>query len=512
MSHEWTPIPGDFYYGLPSQPRLLASTRPAVDFVPQSPFKTTPKHIYTFPSGHSIRPLWDTIIVPQLVSIIKAHDITGPACLDAVCIGPSEVEAVATVWIGVGEGALSSDTASSMVKEVKEFCVGMGAKHFEVEIRVTDVQRLTKFLDPESFPINIHKLADPFCYTLGTPISTAKYPNAIGTGGLLLSLPGYDKLYMLTARHVVDHDHRSRLDPSNVQDRTVVRIHTPTTFRDSRKELVARIETLTAMMNGYQRRLETAERMGREIPDTLRQSVSFVEAELYALTQWLHRLDTSFSSENDRSFGQTFAYPPIKFNVGPATSDANGVAGYTEDWCLLETDIQSDTGLVNHLSLLDIDDRTLALSRSDKSPIMDVDDDYLRIGGHLTQVDLESQSFAVLKNGATSSLTLGITNGLHSYWREEIAWSKELAVISLGQESSQSGLEYFSQGGDSGSTVIDRQGRVVGMMHAGCKRGKEVVWGQDGIKVASPTDITYVTPWWWLARRMREFGLVPTVV
>ena len=161
--------------------------------------------------------------------------------MDAVRIGFDEEEAVATIWIGLPEGAVPYETAAMMAENIKAFCVAKGANLFEVEFRATIVQKLTKLIDVESLHKDLYKVADSFCHTLGTPISTAKYPDAVGTGGLLLRLPEHDRLFMLTAHHVVEQDGNARLETSDDVDTTTVRLHTVSSFRGLRETLNAKI-------------------------------------------------------------------------------------------------------------------------------------------------------------------------------------------------------------------------------------------------------------------------------
>ena len=434
----------------------------------------------------------------------------GPACLDAVRIGFDEEEAVATIWIGLPEGAVPYETAAMMAENIKAFCVAKGANLFEVEFRATIVQKLTKLIDVESLHKDLYKVADSFCHTLGTPISTAKYPDAVGTGGLLLRLPEHDRLFMLTAHHVVEQDGNARLETSDDVDTTTVRLHTVSSFRGLRETLNAKIAIQASQVEEYNRKIAVAEERGRN-PTVLQQSHHLIKGHLDILNGWSKRMDDEFGDVDLRTFGRTFAYPPIAFNVDASNSDRNQVTGYSEDWALVETDIRHGTEPINVLNLLDTDDMVFAQLGPNHLPALRMDGEsfgLLKVDGSLTQADLSEGIFTVLKRGTTSDLTLGLTNSVHSYWRKDTAWSKELAVINF-----ERGLlsSPFSQKGDSGAIVIDRGGRVCGLLHAGCCIGEEVVRGFDGLKHRAGMDITYVTPWWWLKERMRVFGLEPIV-
>ena len=509
-------LPATFYAGIPSRPKLLASTRPAAQLAHlESDYGIIPKRIYPISPRHKICALWEATIVPHIADLISALYPTGTVCLDLVEIGHTEEDAIATIWIGLRAGAISYETAARMAEATKEFCMGKGAGQFEIDVRDTCVQKLTKLLDPGSILPDLHKHADPWCHTLGTPISTAKYPNAIGTGGLMVRLPNQEKLFMLSAHHVVELDHRSRLEPTQEDKRTLVRLQTPASFKNIQEELAKQIAVQTTFVNGIKGAIEQAELSGRD-PTFLRQKHNRTEVPLNDLIDWSKRLNTNFSDTDQRTFGQTYAYPPIAYDVATGNSDHDRANNFSEDWCLIETDIELGTEPINVLNFGDIGELLFAKRRPDRLPALSVEmelSQMLKINGFLSQADLATKSIAVIKRGFGTELTLGMTNCVHSYWRHDIAWSKELAIINL-DDNGERGTDSkaFSAHGDSGATVIDRQGRICGLLHAGCLAGEKVVQGPDGSKLRAPMDITYVTPWWWLKGRMRDFGLEPTVV
>lgn len=95
----------------------------------------------------------------------------------------------------------------------------------------------------------------------------------------------------------------------------------------------------------------------------------------------------------------------------------------------------------------------------------------------------------VVKHGATTGTTTGRVNGLESFTRSLDAYnikqiSKELAILE--HPPKRYGAEGFSADGDSGSIILDRVGRFVGMVTGGHP------------SQSSRTDITYATPFWWL--------------
>lgn len=97
----------------------------------------------------------------------------------------------------------------------------------------------------------------------------------------------------------------------------------------------------------------------------------------------------------------------------------------------------------------------------------------------------------VVKNGRTTGTTIGRVNGLHSYTRAYPAHgidgtSIEVAVLPHSKEKGP-----FSALGDSGSIVLERGGGIVGMLTGG-----------SGYTIR--TDVTYLTPYWWLDEQIKK--------
>ena len=96
----------------------------------------------------------------------------------------------------------------------------------------------------------------------------------------------------------------------------------------------------------------------------------------------------------------------------------------------------------------------------------------------------------VVKNGLTTGTTVGRVNGLESFRRVYENYgishkSLEIAVLPYDKSHGK-----FSDVGDSGSVVLDRGGRIVGILTGGSGPTDE-------------TDITYLTPYWWVEEQVK---------
>lgn len=96
----------------------------------------------------------------------------------------------------------------------------------------------------------------------------------------------------------------------------------------------------------------------------------------------------------------------------------------------------------------------------------------------------------VVKNGKTTGTTLGRLTGMESFIRThpEYGIKKTSIEIAVYPCSNKDGA--FSAPGDSGSIVVDSRGRIVGLLVAGAGTTEE-------------TDVTYLTPYWWIEEQMK---------
>jgi hypothetical protein len=115
----------------------------------------------------------------------------------------------------------------------------------------------------------------------------------------------------------------------------------------------------------------------------------------------------------------------------------------------------------------------------------------------------ELSSLRVLKHGRTSGWTAGSLNQLASNCSrnegegERQLVTTELCVVNLYSKTRP--FNNFSFEGDSGASVIDLKGRVVGMLHGG-----------NGKSQHHALEIAYVTPMEWVLEQIREaLGLEP---
>jgi len=126
-------------------------------------------------------------------------------------------------------------------------------------------------------------------------------------------------------------------------------------------------------------------------------------------------------------------------------------------------------------------------------------DGLLQLRGVVKEKDLRSPSMLdangeacllVVKTGNTTGFTIGRLTGIDSFTREIDAYgiqstSMEVAILPYSHKD-----KAFSAPGDSGSIVVDGKGRIVGVLTAGSGP-------------TETTDVTYVTPFYWVLERIK---------
>jgi len=95
----------------------------------------------------------------------------------------------------------------------------------------------------------------------------------------------------------------------------------------------------------------------------------------------------------------------------------------------------------------------------------------------------------VVKNGSTTGTTIGRTNGLDSFTCTLPKCGIKHIFLSLAVLPYKTRSK-FSDFGDSGSIVLTRDGCIVGLLTGGTGPSDE-------------TDITLITPFWWLEKEIK---------
>ncbi|KAI0263962.1 hypothetical protein BC834DRAFT_884755, partial [Gloeopeniophorella convolvens] len=357
-----------------------------------------------------------------------------------------------------------------------------------------------------SDPINHHvpDFRKPFSATLGLPIAPLNTAYYEGTGALYfrLSNDSNDKrIALLTCAHVVR-------PPPAFTDNTGM---TRTNASQPKEHMVALgfggyDRAITGMMAEAASLIRNIEVWNRQLarlsgnPERHHE----VTAEVDKATRTINRLDAlhrdvtkSRSIPELRTVGWALHSSPIQVSAAPL--------GYTEDWGLVELDpkqIDMSTFPGNKIFVGGKYSaggfaKAMYPHHEDQGSYWLPEDSLVQASGVVSaatisnpqHLDVNGQKcLFVLKNGGTTGTTFGRANGLESVKRSypeyviRQADSLELA---------------FSDAGDSGSIVVTREGKILGM-----------VTGRAG--PTDDTDVTWLTPYWWLQDQIKKHTLTPT--
>jgi hypothetical protein len=198
-----------YYKGLPSEPPLIATTKPNPFEYPTGPEAYSVLKELRELGDHPLAIVWDGGLAERLCRGLNEMHVNWTS-IDAVrIVEVGESSGPAIVWIGVEFGALSFDEGSVVAHNCQDL---INSYHihdyydYYVEIRASRVMRQAsnRFFDPVLLSDRTFTARDPYTATLGIPISAKDRPWAEGTGGFYLSAGGDDKaIYLVTARHVV---------------------------------------------------------------------------------------------------------------------------------------------------------------------------------------------------------------------------------------------------------------------------------------------------------------------
>ncbi|RPA96307.1 hypothetical protein L873DRAFT_1811408 [Choiromyces venosus 120613-1] len=470
-----------YYKSLPSQPPLIATTKPCPFEAPTGPEAySVPKELRCL-ADHHLTTVWGHGLAIQLCRSLTTMGVKW-SCLDALHIANvGEPSGPAIIWIGVEFRALSFEEGSKVAINCHTLIDSHGIRDYYVEIRESHVMRQAgnRFFDPVPFSDPTFTAQDPYTATLGIPISIKDRPRAEGTGGFYLSAGGNDKnIYLVTARHVVlpvDNDGNKeyyRQNESKPRDEVVV-LGTGA-FNSKLAAIDYEIRGQEYAITVAKAGIESVQ--GMDDPKSVRE---YEEAEKYleaaekgleALKALRHEIATHWMAKEKRYICDLAI---IKINAGKL--DANNYRGNTinigkkyspqEFMDKVYLHPTSPTSFKFPYSrLVKLEDQ-VPESTLVKLPMLDANGDpYL----------------VVFKNGATTGTTIGRANNVSSYTRNYFAGqyyeSREWPVIPTDKYSGA-----FSAKGDSGSCVADAYSRVGGIL-------------TGGSGATDSSDITYVTP------------------
>ena len=381
-------------------------------------------------------------------------------------------------------------------------------------------------------------LRKPFTFTLGLSIAPHATPYYEGTGGVFLRLSTDDndkRVYLLTCAHVarppVQFENVAYTLKNTSQPLEKFVLHGTESCSDAIGNIMKLIGDETKRIAAWQSSLDRvpAYAQGEPASRTNRRAelaglIDAAKTRITAANELHDAITKNYTFLDSRIFGHL--YHCAKIEVGGD--------GYMYDWALIEVHkdrleaglFQGNKLYVGASQSLDLSPFPFVLSIAD-APLYPT-------GGNMTAVDWENYMFPqphdrrdlhvpedlllqiedyvreddfrsprnrdvndvdtllAVKNGRTTGTTFGRVNGLESinryYEGHDIRFDATEMII-LGYDIKTGKNDRFSDGGDSGSVVVDRRGRLIGLLTGG--RGP-----------TNATDKTYVTPYYRLKKQI----------
>ncbi|KAF8970307.1 hypothetical protein BDZ97DRAFT_1753925 [Flammula alnicola] len=497
-----------YYNGLPSKPRLIARTGAPWD-PPSGPEAYLRCKELRIPGQHELlTQLWEDNLA------IKVHDILNKnhvdwSSTDIVRIAhDDEPDGNLILWIGVWvrpPTRLSYEAGIEVARQCKRLLLDHGIADVDVELRESNIiQMPTDIIDPTAI------LREPFTTTLGITICAEDTPWAEGTAGFFIAVPGVDKLFLVTARHVLfpraENKHFERTNES--QPRRNVLVLSETSFQEHLFRIKRDIQDQDIVIASQESRIAGVAGQDDAESQAIREDAEHekkkAERRAQTLTNFLQELLGQWSTNKSRTLGHVIFSPEIVVGAGQ----------YTQDIAVIEVDASKISPADFPGNFIDLGTKYTPVELTRKMlphPNLNArnfnkftwpGNRLLKLSGPIPQAEMRHPPMSdpdgeacitVLKRGRTTDVTVGkATTNFVSYTRNlylsepdserdgtaAAAASKALAVIPLDKECGP-----FAAKGDSGAVVVDGVGRIAGILTGG---------GGGGANDAC--DVAYVTP------------------
>ena len=510
----------NFYYGLPSRPRLVARSSTYIWVEPTgADAYLVPKE--ASPLGfHPLREIWEATVGPAMVDYLDGKGVKFTS-LDPVRMGQTgDSSPSAIVWIGVLPGSLTAEIGIEVAIHCKSILSAHHIEDVHIEIRESEVFRSAKMYLPAPTAHATAQVLEPFSTSLGFPISTESTPSIGGTGGFYVFDPRRPgAIYLVTARHVVIRPEENDNTLYNDRDRSRrVLLFSDPAIEEHLETIKSSVSYMELTVNDLEKRLEFSkgekairrwgEEMAKMDQDAAQSQLNEARKAVGDLKTFLTDVSRDWGERNNRLLGHVVLSPPISFGVEKG--------GFTEDWAVIEVDkskVDSTNCVGNAIDLgskITKDDFKAWIDPANPLSFDYPVDRLYKFHRTIPDEEMGKSSstgrtldhegnpiITVVKNGSTSGITIGRLNNIRSFTRYDFCepgtMSKEVAVL---PRNSDSGA--FSYPGDSGSVVIDGKGRLAGLLTGGTRGGPGFTEGFD---------FTYVTSINFLLERMSLHGL-----
>jgi len=490
-----------YYHGLPSKPRLIARTGTPW-YPPSGPEPYLRFKELRIPGQHQLLDLWEDNLALNVHDILDQNEVNWSST-DIVRIAHvDEPSGNLILWIGVRPHPtpLSYDVGINVALQCKRLLLDYHITDVDVELRESDIIQMVG--PPLLKPIDLDLTAiqrEPFTTALGITICAQDTPWAEGTAGFFLAVPGINKLFLVTTRHVLfpQSENKSFECTNESQARHNVLLLSESSFQQHLLSIKKEIDNQDTIIAAQEWRIERI--VGHALSKFMHKDAKFrvkdARARARALTDFHQELLANWATDESRILGHVVYSPPI---VVAADTDQQQ---YTQDIAVIEIDPSKINPNDFPGNLIDLGTKYTSTELTKKMHLNPrnprnftfLEDNLLKLWGTIPEEEMREPKMldkngepciTVLKRGRSTDLTVGRATTFVSYSRKyfsenDTTVSKEWAIIPLDKESGD-----FSAEGDSGSVVVDGLGRIVGMLTC----------GSSGANETSGPDVTFVTP------------------
>ncbi|KZT27853.1 hypothetical protein NEOLEDRAFT_1154829 [Neolentinus lepideus HHB14362 ss-1] len=459
--------------------------------------------------GHAIEPNWRSI-GERIYQRLDSRSLTWTSInpLAYANAGEANPFCFLTIYIGVKPHSLLYDDAVAAAAVVKEILAEAGFPSIEVAFVESIVTRSVaagpKLLSFNPLLDDVPDLRKPFTPTLGLSIAPLKYPHFEGTGAFYFRLSKLskddDRTAILTCAHVARPPPARRntgmMRTNRSQPREDIVALGNIGYSNAVKGMMGTIRDLLHSIDAWN---DVLRRLGDHVEGEHVNLVAGAKKKIQLLNALHDEVTKRCTIPDLRVIGFVLHSEKIEVSVDPH--------GYTSDWALIELfkekiDWASFKGnkvyIGGNLSVPDFRN-TMFPHPADQANYKYPEDGLLQAYGVVRDQEIRNpphldvngeKCLLVVKNGLATGTTVGRVNGPESFTRTYDEYgikqtSFEIAVLAYGRAHGK-----FSDDGDSGSIILFRDGRIVGLLTGGGGPTDE-------------TDITYLTPYWWVEEKIK---------
>ncbi|KDQ53029.1 hypothetical protein JAAARDRAFT_61589 [Jaapia argillacea MUCL 33604] len=457
--------------------------------------------------GHPMQPTWPEL-GRRVCDMLDGKNVLWASmdCLAFAEAGQKRFSPL-LIWIGVEPKSLSYELANTVADAITYFINVAGFSGFEIGFResVVSHSRGPKMLSFDPLNDSVPEFREPFAPTLGIFIAPLKTPHYEGTGALYLREGGGSKRrFLLTCAHVARpppvHPNTGLARKKTTLPREHVIVLGSSAYTNALKRMMGAIADQHRSIKDWEAVLGESEKVTDRRKEHL-DLVKKAKAKIVEIDTFHNEILKLWTIPEQRVIGEVVHVEPIAVNVAPH--------GLTRDWALIELyDDQFDWStfkgnkvyIGGNLSSLDYG-KIMFPHPEDQANYEYPEDGLLQAFGVIQPEEIRNpkqldangeECLLVVKHGLTTGTTIGRVTGMESFTRNFNEYgtketSMEIAVLPYGNINGP-----FSGPGDSGSIVLDRKGRILGMLNGGAGSSDKI-------------DITYLTPYSYIEKDIKKY-------